>query len=126
MTRAIVEQGIGVLARKLTAEARLGASDQQVLDAAEEIHLLHRAMCDMLATDGRDTDEIPGFTAKADDLALLIVRFCGLRAAGLGGLLVKAATAIRFQPFEGDRGDRIAMSLAHDVCSLAEVDDPDR
>lgn len=126
MIESIIEQGTSVLTHKLSAQAASEASDQQVLNVAAEIHRLHRIVHDMLATDGRDTDEIPGFTARADDLALLIVEFCGLRAASLGGLLVKAAIAIRFQPYEGDRGGRIAMSLAHDVCSLAEVDGLDR
>lgn len=114
---------IGALARKLASRSEQRGADRDVVDLAAEAKRLHRALRDLLAQDGRDTDEIPGFSEMADDLADLAERVCGSEASGLAGLVAKAELIVEFRSSASDSAEKVALSMARDLLAIADAGD---
>lgn len=96
-----------------------GGTDRRVIDLVAEIQRTLAYLDSLLSADSRDTDEIPGFDAAADDLARMIVRLCDEEASWLDGMLAKAELAEELASSPGDKAERIALSLARDLHSAA-------
>lgn len=109
---------LSVRARRVIENWLGNGSDGPVVHLAAEIRRTHAALDDLLSTDSRDTDDIPEYDNMADDLASLVTRLCGERALRLDGLLSKAELAVELASSAGDRAERIALSLAIDICAL--------
>lgn len=89
--------------------------DRHVVALATAVRRLDTNLRDLLSTDNRDTDEIPGFAGAADRLAASVTDLCANHASSIAGLLAKAEIAVNFHDFEGERAGRVALSLASDL-----------
>ncbi len=111
-----------VLVRLGSADRRApspGDADQALLALADEFEINDRALHDILARDGRDTDDVPGFDTLADRQAELVGLIVATPAQGLAGLVAKARCA-RLRPSERgfDAAQALALSASDDLLRL--------
>ncbi len=111
-----------VLRRVRSAARRIpspGSGDGVLTALAAEYLANERALGALLARDGRDADDIPGFTSLADRQAELAALIASTPARGFAGLVAKAR-AVRLRPLQVgyDAAAALGWSLAGDVLRL--------
>ena len=102
---------------------RLASSrDDALLASAGEFEANHRALRDLLASDGRDTGDVPGFNDLADRQAELVELIVATPARSLAGVVVKARCARLRPPEQGfDAALSLALSASDDLLRFADA-----
>ncbi len=118
---------LGHLARSILRRIRsagrrtpaAGSGDDSLTALADEYLANERALGALLARDGRDADDIPGFASLADRQAELAGLIASTPAQGFAGLVAKAR-AVRLRPLQVgyDAAAALGWSLAGDVLRL--------
>ena len=96
-----------------------GDEESALLVLTDEFAANDRALRDLLAGDGRDTADVPGFDALADRQADLLELIVATPARGLAGLVAKARCARLRPPEQGfDAALALALSTSDDLLRL--------
>ena len=90
-------------------------SDSDLVSLLNKAKYLDVAIRSVLVDDNRDTDEIDGFAATCDELAVLVDAICATDAITVHGLMSKAHLADYFSFFAGETASRLAMAVVRDL-----------
>lgn len=105
--------------RRLFWSADAERPDRNLTELAGELAANEPRLRALLAGDGRDTEDIPGFDALADRQREIVEQLCRLPARGVEGLVAKARGIRLRDPAMGYDGAAVlGWSLGGDVVRL--------
>ncbi len=104
-----------------------GRENPGLLRTADEMMRTRLSLDALLRDDARDTHDIPGFAALADQLAALTDAVCRMPAVGPKGVLAKARAVVPADAaMRADGAVSIAMSIVADLVAIDAGTEGDR